>query len=81
MAGHWPAFFGPYALDPFTIVILRWLQSPKDYLWLRERGHTVRKTIDCIVATFCLEAGHELLHRDRDFDAFEGLLGLRVLHP
>ena len=47
---------------------------------LRARGHTVRKTIDCLIATFCLEAGHELLHRDRDFDVFEKELGLGVVH-
>ena len=52
-----------------------------NYRSLRARGFTVRRTIDCIVATFCLEAGHELLHRDRDFDAFEKALGLEVVHP
>jgi len=57
------------------------LASARNFLSLRERGVTVRKTIDCIVATFCLETGHELLHRDRDFDGFEKLLGLRVVHP
>ena len=55
--------------------------AARNYLRLRRRGLTARKTIDCIVATFCLEAGHELLHRDRDFDAFEKALGLRVVHP
>lgn len=53
----------------------------QDYRALRERGHTVRKTVDCLIATFCLGMGHELLHRDRDFDAFERMLGLRVVHP
>lgn len=47
---------------------------------LRQRGYTVHKTIDCLIATFCLEARHELLHRDRDFDCFEKVLGLQVLH-
>jgi predicted nucleic acid-binding protein len=48
---------------------------------LRQSGFTVRKTIDCLIATFCLEAGHSLLHRDRDFDPFEKYLGLQVVHP
>jgi predicted nucleic acid-binding protein len=48
---------------------------------LRSRGHTVRKTIDCLIATFCLREQHSLLHRDRDFDPFEELLGLSVIHP
>ena len=55
--------------------------SAQNYRFLRARGHTVRKTIDCLIATFCLREGHSLLHRDRDFDAFEQHLGLRVIHP
>jgi predicted nucleic acid-binding protein len=48
---------------------------------LRARGRTVRKTIDCLIATFCLEHSHALLHCDRDFDPFEDVLGLEVVHP
>jgi len=48
---------------------------------LRRRGHTVRKTIDCLIATFCVVEDHSLLHRDRDFDPFERVLGLSVIHP
>lgn len=55
--------------------------AAQNYRLLRRQGHTVRKTIDCVIATFCLETGHWLLHRDRDFDAFEEHLGLRVVHP
>ena len=47
---------------------------------LRRRGFSVHKTIDCLIATFCLQAGHQLLHRDRDFDPFEGVLKLMVVH-
>src|SRR5882757_378669 len=50
-----------------------------NYRKLRTQGFTVRKTIDCWIATFCLHEGHELLHRDRDFDPFESELGLRVV--
>ncbi len=57
------------------------IAAAKNYRILRDRGITIRKTIDCIIATFCIESGHQLLHRDRDFDAFETHLGLRVLHP
>jgi len=52
----------------------------KNYRALRRHGRTVRKTIDCLMATFCLQNGHSLLHRDRDFDAFEELLDLAVIH-
>ncbi len=48
---------------------------------LRRRGLTVRATIDGLIATFCLLNGHELLHNDRDYDAFESALGLKVIHP
>ena len=46
---------------------------------LRTKGVTVRGTIDVIVATRCLLDGFRLLHSDRDFDAFEAHLGLRVV--
>jgi predicted nucleic acid-binding protein len=57
------------------------LAAAANYRSLRRRGFTVRKTIDCIIASFCLAEGHWLLHRDRDFDPFEKHLGLRVVHP
>jgi predicted nucleic acid-binding protein len=50
-----------------------------NYRLLRRRGRTVRKTIDCLIATFCLLHDHALLHNDRDFDAFAEALGLRVV--
>jgi predicted nucleic acid-binding protein len=55
--------------------------SAQNYRKLRARGRTVRKTIDCLIATFCLTNGHTLLHNDRDFDPFEEILGLWVIHP
>jgi predicted nucleic acid-binding protein len=54
--------------------------AAKNYRELRQSGYTVRKTIDCLIATFCLSGKHELLHRDRDFDCFEEMLGLKVVH-
>ena len=57
------------------------VESAKNFRALRRQGKTVRKTIDCLIATFCLTHGHSLLHRDRDFDHFERVLGLRVIHP
>lgn len=55
--------------------------AARNYRLLRSRGQTVRKTIDCLIATFSLHGGHSLLHRDRDFDPFERLLNLSVIHP
>jgi len=57
------------------------LAAAQNYLTLRDRGITVRKTIDCLIATCCIENGHLLLHRDRNFDGFEKHLGLHVVHP
>ncbi len=56
------------------------VQAAMNYRTLRRRGKTVRKTIDVLIATFCIEEQHSLLHRDRDFDPFEELLGLAVVH-
>jgi predicted nucleic acid-binding protein len=57
------------------------IATAKTYRLLRARGFTIRKTIDCLIGTFCLTEGHSLLHRDRDFDPFEQYLGLQVVHP
>jgi predicted nucleic acid-binding protein len=54
------------------------IRAARNYRTLRERGVTIRKTIDVIIATFCLERNHALLHDDRDFDAFVAL-GLGVI--
>ena len=56
-------------------------EAARHYRALRSRGHTVRKTIDCLIATFCVRGQHSLLHRDRDFDPFEKFLELSVIHP
>jgi predicted nucleic acid-binding protein len=54
------------------------LAAAKNYRVLRARGVTVRKTIDILIGTYCLLAGHELLHADRDFDVLEEYLGLGI---
>jgi predicted nucleic acid-binding protein len=55
------------------------IQSALHYRKLRRKGITVRKTIDCWIATFCIDRGFLLLHADRDFDPFEQYLHLKVL--
>jgi len=50
-------------------------QSASYYRQLRRRGITVRKTIDCLIATWCVLHRVPLLHADRDFLPFV-LLGL-----
>lgn len=55
------------------------VQAAANYRFLRSRGVTIRKTIDLIIGTFCIERGHHLLHSDRDFEPMERLLGLRAV--
>ena len=56
------------------------VQAAKNFRALRILGVTVRKTIDTVIATRCIESGYELLHNDRDFDPFAKHLGLRVVN-
>ena len=55
------------------------IQAAKNCRALRNFGVTVRKTIDTVIAARCIEDGYDLLHNDRDFDAFARHLGLRVV--
>jgi predicted nucleic acid-binding protein len=54
------------------------IQAARNFRTLRKLGLTVRKTIDSVIATRCIESGYDLLHNDRDFDPFARHLGLRV---
>ena len=54
------------------------VRAARNYRLLRERGVTVRKTIDVIIGTFCIREGHALLHDDRDFNPMAEHLGLRI---
>ena len=55
------------------------IQSAKNFRTLRGFGITVRKTIDTLIATRCIEGGYILLHNDRDFEPFVKHLKLRVV--
>ncbi|SPE29762.1 Ribonuclease VapC [Candidatus Sulfopaludibacter sp. SbA3] len=54
------------------------IQAARNFRALRKRGATVRRTIDSVIATRCIESGYELLHNDRDFEPFVKYLGLRI---
>jgi predicted nucleic acid-binding protein len=64
-----------------TVTAALAVSSAQNFRMLRGEGVTIRKTVDCIIATFCIEQGHQLLHHDSDFEPFEKHLGLRVVHP
>jgi predicted nucleic acid-binding protein len=53
------------------------IQAARNFRTLRERGVTIRKTIDTLIATRCIESDITLLFSDRDFDPFVEYLGLR----
>ena len=55
------------------------VQAAKNFRLLRSSGVTVRKTIDTVIATRCIESGYDLLLNDRDFDPFVKHLGLRAV--
>ena len=55
------------------------IQAARNFRTLRNLGVTVRKTIDTVIATRCIESGYDLLHSDRDFDPFVNHLGLRIV--
>tara|TARA_R110000823_G_scaffold52194_3_gene129258 strand:+ start:244 stop:642 length:399 start_codon:yes stop_codon:yes gene_type:complete len=53
------------------------LRAAEHYRFLRRQGTTVRKTIDTVIATYCIDEDLPLLHDDKDFLPFEQHLGLR----
>jgi predicted nucleic acid-binding protein len=55
------------------------IQAARNFRALRRLGVTVRKPIDTVIATRCIESRYDLLHNDRDFDPFAEHLGLRVV--
>lgn len=70
-------------LTSLTVVELGGLeiavQAARNFRRLRATGVTSRKTIDTLIATWCIESEYHLLHSDRDFDPFAKYLGLRVV--
>ena len=61
-------------LDPDLAVV-----AAANYRALRSVGVTIKSAIDVIIATFCLQGDHELLHADGDFDQMEKYLDLKGL--
>jgi len=55
------------------------IKSAENYRILRKKGVTIRKTIDVIIATFCIENNLPLLHSDKDFAPMEKHLNLKAM--
>jgi predicted nucleic acid-binding protein len=50
--------------------------AARNFRSLRRRGITVRKTIDLLIGTWCIENRGPLLHNDSDFHPMARYLGL-----
>ena len=55
------------------------IKNAENYRFLRKKGVTVRKTIDVIIGTFCINYNISLLHDDQDFDPLTRYLGLNAV--
>ncbi len=51
-------------------------RAARNYRTIRGLGVTIRRTIDVIIATYCIDEGLPLLHNDHDFHPFQRHLGL-----
>jgi predicted nucleic acid-binding protein len=82
-----PAHFRGFQRDLLQFPIFDTIETnlatsaARNYLLLRSRGITIRTTIDCLIATFCIERGFSLLQNDRDFAPFQEHLGLSIFDP
>ncbi len=54
------------------------IKSVDNFKALRKQGITIRKTIDTLIATYCIETDLTLLHSDKDFQPFQQYLGLQT---
>ena len=53
------------------------IAAARNFRRLRALGVTIRKTIDTLIATYCIRADLALLYSDRDFDPFVAHLKLK----
>ena len=71
------------ALDPLDCVHLGGkslaIEAASNFRHLRSKGITIRKTVDMLIASWCIEHDVELLHNDKDFDRIAKVLPLRVI--
>jgi predicted nucleic acid-binding protein len=55
------------------------IEAAKNYRELRRNGVTIRKTIDMMIGTFCINRNITLLHSDRDFEVMSKYLKLQSI--
>jgi len=68
-------------LDDLIFLPMRkttFLRAAEIYRSLRKKGITIRKPVDCMIASVSIEYDIPLLHNDRDFDHIAGHSNLRI---
>ncbi len=70
------------ALDPLDCVELGGkplaIKAASNFRFLRSKGVTIRKTVDMLIGSWCIEYEVELLHNERDFDQIAIHCPLRI---
>mgnify|MGYP006275009845 CR=1 FL=1 len=70
------------ALDPLDCVHLGGkslaIKAASNFRFLRSNGVTIRKTVDMLIGSWCIEHEVELLHNDKDFDRIATQLPLQI---
>ena len=69
-------------LTAYDILRLRTLDDFRNasalYRHARSKGKTIRRTLDCLIATVCIREDYAILHNDRDFDHLAAVTDLVV---
>lgn len=54
------------------------IKAASNFRFLRSKGVTIRKTVDMLIGSWCIEHEVELLHNDKDFDQIAVHLPLEI---
>jgi predicted nucleic acid-binding protein len=60
--------------------ILTYVDAARIYRACREKGRTIRSTVDCLIAAICLENDLLIFHKDRDYDLIHECSGLKIFN-
>ena len=55
------------------------IKAASNFRLLRSKGVTIRKTVDMLIGTWCIETNVSLLHNDKDFDKIAKNLPLKII--
>ena len=57
------------------------IRSAELYRFLRQKGVTIRKPNDCLIAAICIDNKIPLFHNDKDFDNIAKYTSLKIYKP